>query len=118
MSCVQVSRPCLLQSMAKTWPAFEKWGYKSTSETLVNTFGKQLVNVYIDDEPLPDYQGISFDDTYSTQLKYDTFMQKMSLSASGAVMLETNIPDALRADIILPEFYRQGSLKAIELRQG
>lgn len=74
--------------------------------------------MYIDEEPLPDYQGISFDDTYNTQMKYDEFMAKMSKTTSGAVMLETSIPDRLKADIVLPEFYPQGHLLRTELRQG
>jgi hypothetical protein len=32
MGCVAVSRPCLLQGMSKTWPAFDKWAYRQSTD--------------------------------------------------------------------------------------
>lgn len=51
MSCVSISRPCLLTGLAQTWPAFEKWAYKNkNSDTLLSKFDNFKVKAYIDEE--------------------------------------------------------------------
>ena len=109
MSCVSVSRPCHLQGLAKTWPAFDKWAYKNQDDYSYLKkhldSKKQKVTAFIDNEPLPDFNGFSFDDTYKQQIRYNDFLTQMSSNPNGAVMYQSSLTDALAQDIIRPPFY-------------
>lgn len=77
--------------MSKTWPAYEKWSYrKSTPKSYYLqdqiTKGAQ-VTAYVDKEALPDFEGLTFDDTYAKQMKYGEFLLEMNNNANGAAMI-------------------------------
>lgn len=98
MSCVSPSRPCLLQGMAKTWPAFEKWAYKNDGMTyLAAKIGAQTeVDTFVDTEALPDFYGLSFDNTYAKRMNYGDFQNELSENPSGAVMHFTDFKKELK----------------------
>lgn len=66
-NCVSRSRPCLLSSMAKQWPAYSKWSYaKGGVNYLKGLIGDASVNVFVDNNPPTEtnddntYTGFSF----------------------------------------------------------
>jgi len=119
MTCVQLSRPCSLPGMAKTWPAYESWNYNNNGmEYLLTQYGKKgTVTVYLDPEPFPDFEGISFDDSYKTQTTYQDFYVEMKENPQGSVMYLNGLGAKLKNDVILPTFYDNiGTFKRGELR--
>lgn len=58
-SCVSKNRPCLLEGMSSTWPAFERWQYKNGGQkTLTDDIGDRLVDVFFTENK----RGIDLDD--------------------------------------------------------
>jgi hypothetical protein len=59
-TCVTVNRPCLIQGMAKTWPAYERWSYHAFKDSknyyLLDKLGKDFkTSAFIDREALTDF---------------------------------------------------------------
>lgn len=65
--------------MARTWPAYDKWRYKNDGlQSLVKTIsGKREVTAFVDAEPFPDFEGISFDGSYEKKMSYQEFLRTM-----------------------------------------
>lgn len=67
-SCVSLNRPCLINGLSKTWPAYNNWSYDSKvgSKYLADKIGKTPVRVYVDPEPSIDSSSIetSFEDPW------------------------------------------------------
>lgn len=55
--------------MSKTWPAFDKWAYEKTTEKsyfLQDAIGpKTKVTAFVDADAIPEFSGLTFDNTYS-----------------------------------------------------
>lgn len=57
--CLRINKPCKFESLAKTWPAYEKWTFNQDNgyEYLADKFKDQQVEVFIDMETDEDNYG-------------------------------------------------------------
>lgn len=110
---VSRSKPALLASLAKTWPAFELWQYEEGgTEYLTSILGDTNVGVFIDVDPKKElndddlYQGFSFDADSTKSLPYQrVFLNEMSDTAVGVAMRDSSLDSFLGKDVIRPLFY-------------
>jgi hypothetical protein len=65
------------------------------------------VKAYLDDKALPDFEGLTFDDTYMKEMRYDKFIKHMTQHPVGSAMYYStdNTKDTLMQSVVKPEFY-------------
>jgi hypothetical protein len=72
--CLRLSRPCLMEGLAKKSGAFEKWRFNSSSTPygyLLEKLDERPVGVYVDTDPL----NITFSNPAYNSFKTDTMTQ-------------------------------------------
>jgi len=80
--CVRYNRPCKMPTLAKNWPALEKWAdKKGGKEYLTGLFNETGISVYTD--ALYDIEGVetrkfSFRTDKSKMMTYAAFLEKQA----------------------------------------
>ena len=106
------SRPCQLQNVVRSWPAFEKWRYNVDGYGyLTKLFGNYETTVFIDEDATSneeDFSSFTFKPETSVIKNFaPDFLRAMSEKALGMSMRDssTHLRQVINEDIIYPEFY-------------
>lgn len=120
--CVRLNRPCVIQSLANSWPAYTKWNTKHGGKTYLKEklTGRNFKYYQTEsfNSKLIENKRYHFNAKYSSNKTYSDFLdshdQKPDYTAFKDSVLEV-----LKDDVEVPDFMVSAiALKDIELLQG